>query len=222
MGCPHPLQPHQIQGGVGGSDFAAISNVINWLIKKYFQRKDEIEFLMRSLSLYNFSKNYNVPGEVNLLDKNVSKGLSKVTSSERSVRKFKGKILLEAAEDTRVRACLLEFGEKVTKLPSDYVAGATANESVSSSQSSATSSGMPVINLATLTSALSGLSKTDNHSELSAFEKQLSKVTKEAKREELLLNEKALKEVCHYYNNFSTSILLLCDFVDVILLLLLH
>ena len=38
MHCPSPLQPHQIQGGVGGSDYPAIYPVIVWLVKKFFER----------------------------------------------------------------------------------------------------------------------------------------------------------------------------------------
>ena len=201
MGCPHPLQPHQIQGGVGGSDYAAINNVIQWLIKKYFQRRDEVEILMRSFSLYNFSKHYNIPVEVNYSEKNITDTLKKILISEKAVRKMKGKILLNAPEDTRVRACLLEFGEKVNRLPSDYYSHSSANES--EPQQQLNSAGLPVIDLATLTSALAGLSKTDNTSELSAFEKQLSKVTRESKREEIALNEKAIEEVNNLLNVYN-------------------
>eukprot|EP01031_Cornospumella_fuschlensis_P048417 gene48417-59293_t len=43
MGCPAPLQPHQIQGGVGGADYPAIHQAIVWLVKKYFERRVERE-----------------------------------------------------------------------------------------------------------------------------------------------------------------------------------
>ena len=50
MQCPHSLQPHQIQGGIGGADFKAIHPVLQWLIKKFSQRIDEIEWQLRTFS----------------------------------------------------------------------------------------------------------------------------------------------------------------------------
>ena len=66
MNCPDPLQPHQIQGGVGGSDYPAIHPVIVWLVKKFFERREELEVQLRSFAILQFSKNYQLSSE-NLL-----------------------------------------------------------------------------------------------------------------------------------------------------------
>jgi len=51
MKCPHALEPHQIQGGVTGSDFRAINPVIVWLVKKFLSRREERETQLRLYSI---------------------------------------------------------------------------------------------------------------------------------------------------------------------------
>ena len=48
MNCPHPLQPHQIQGGITGADFVAINPVITWLVKKFVSMRGIREAQLRS------------------------------------------------------------------------------------------------------------------------------------------------------------------------------
>lgn len=78
MNCPCPLQPHQIQGGVGGSDYPALQQIIVWLVKKYFERRGEMEFKMRSYSSFQFSKNYHIPNEYDNINGATSEYLTKV------------------------------------------------------------------------------------------------------------------------------------------------
>lgn len=114
MGCPCPIQPHQIQGGVGGADYAAIHPVIVWLVKKYFERRTEREQQLRAYSTYQFSKNYKFPEEKEFDD--VSPILSKILDQNKAVRLYKRKVAKNESEETRVRSCLLEFGESFAKM----------------------------------------------------------------------------------------------------------
>lgn len=109
MNCPSQLQPHQIQGGVGGSDFPAIHPVIVWLVKKFFERREAREEELRSFSVLQFSKNYQLPTETASFD--VSPVLSKILSKSKAIRSFRRKISPKESEETRVQSCLLEYGD---------------------------------------------------------------------------------------------------------------
>jgi hypothetical protein len=124
MGCPSPIQPHQIQGGVGGADYPAIYQVIVWLVKKYFERRTEREQQLRAYSVYQFSKNYHLPEEKEIND--VSPVLLKILNASKAIRLYKRKIGRKESEETRVRSCLLEFGETFTKLGGAGGAGGAA------------------------------------------------------------------------------------------------
>eukprot|EP00981_Chlorochromonas_danica_P002130 scaffold424_cov165-Ochromonas_danica.AAC.30 len=114
MGCPAPIQPHQIQGGVGGADYPAIHQVIVWLVKKYFERRVEREQQLRSYSVFQFSKNYHLPTDPDTSF--LSPTLAKIAYRHKATRLFKRKTLRKETEETRVRSCLLEFGETFAKL----------------------------------------------------------------------------------------------------------
>lgn len=127
MGCPCPIQPHQIQGGVGGADYPAIYHVIVWLVKKYFERRSEREQLLRAYSMFQFSKNYQLPEEKAIND--ISPILSKILDSNKAVRLYKRKSSKTESEETRVRSCLLEFGESFAKLGGAAAAAGGAGSS---------------------------------------------------------------------------------------------
>lgn len=109
MGCPAPLQPHQIQGGVGGSDYPALHLVIVWLVKKYFERRGEREQQLRAFSAFQFSKNYQIPSEAS--NKGISDNFMKVLNRNKATRLYRRKETAGESEETRVRSCLLEYGE---------------------------------------------------------------------------------------------------------------
>lgn len=233
MGCPAPLQPHQIQGGVGGSDYPALHAAIVWLVKKYFERRGEREKQLRAYSTFQFSKNYQIPGEtgsgINVAD---------ILNRGKAVRSYKRKETTGESEITRVRACLLEFGESFSK--SGKASGSSGQGGAGGaggSKGEATASGgetdaegkisvaglsaamakmnkvkkggegdpagadaapgeeisSSAIGIHSVNAALAGFSKLDNN-ELSAFERQLAKAAREAKREEQLLAEQVSKE----------------------------
>eukprot|EP00604_Paraphysomonas_vestita_P001663 CAMPEP_0174822044 /NCGR_PEP_ID=MMETSP1107-20130205/12726_1 /TAXON_ID=36770 /ORGANISM="Paraphysomonas vestita, Strain GFlagA" /LENGTH=618 /DNA_ID=CAMNT_0016039945 /DNA_START=219 /DNA_END=2075 /DNA_ORIENTATION=+ len=109
MNCPTNLQPHQIQGGVGGSDYPAIYPVMVWLVKKFFQRREEREAQLRSFSTLQFSKNFRFPQESD--SRTVSTDLAKILERNKASRLFKRKQIIGGSEETLVRSCLLEYGE---------------------------------------------------------------------------------------------------------------
>lgn len=127
MGCPVPLQPHQIQGGVGGADYPVIHQAIIWLVKKYFERRVEREQVLRTYSIYQFSKNYTLPEDKRSTD--VSPMLEKILNHDKPVRLYKRRTATNESEETKVRSCLLEFGESFAKL-----GGATNSQSEGGSE----------------------------------------------------------------------------------------
>lgn len=219
MGCPAPLQPHQIQGGVGGADYPAIHTVIVWLVKKYFERRVEREQQLRSYAIFQFSKNYQLPDETE--SSSVSPTLQKIIERNKAQRLYKRRVRRNEAEETRVRSCLLEFGESFAKLGGGPVseggsetetnntrnatavggkslaenaaAAATAKTAGvgAGGKSSSTGSSGPAIDAVEM--ALADLSRLDIN-ELSGFEKQLAKAAKEARRDEIAFAEKASRE----------------------------
>ena len=66
MKCPHNLQPHQIQGGIGGADYIVILPVIVWLINKFFVLREERDIQLRSFSTLQFSRDYKFPHETEI------------------------------------------------------------------------------------------------------------------------------------------------------------
>jgi hypothetical protein len=107
MACPSPLQPHQIQGGVGGSDYSAIYPVIVWLVKKFFERKDEREEQLRRFSTMQFSRNFGIANEGDTL----SKDLESLILGKSVTRAFRRSHAKNESEEVRVRSCLLEYGD---------------------------------------------------------------------------------------------------------------
>eukprot|EP01038_Epipyxis_sp_PR26KG_P011095 gene11095-14890_t len=220
MGCPSPLQPHQIQGGVGGADYPAIYQVIVWLIKKYFERRGEREQQLRSYSTFQFSKNYKLPTEIN--DGIISNNLSKIMSRNKAVRLYKRRETSKESKETRVRSCLIEFGETFSRNNKNEDSqfskvddrGITASSLISNKKGehsavSNSSGGAFVLDKSTIEAeksklrvvpvvdsvdvTLAGLSKLDV-TELSGFEKQLAKVARESKKEDLLFAQQISKE----------------------------
>eukprot|EP01035_Chromulina_nebulosa_P038041 gene38041-51374_t len=204
MGCPHPLQPHQIQGGVGGADYAAIREVIVWLIVKYFERKNEKDEHFRNASHYQFSKSFRLSLESDSHQHHgISPALVRILSCDRAVKQYKRKsAVTDVSLDSRVRACLLEYGETmvnrvasseraglqsdhVNSLPAETIIGELSGRILAEQVALAGKARMQVAipNREDVQSALANLTKADT-TELNAFEKQLAKVVKETKREE--------------------------------------
>jgi hypothetical protein len=54
MKCPHALEPHQIQGG----DFIHIFPVVQWLVKRVFERRADIGDFNRAYTLNQYEKQF--------------------------------------------------------------------------------------------------------------------------------------------------------------------
>uniref|UniRef100_A0A665W051 Coiled-coil domain-containing protein 93 n=1 Tax=Echeneis naucrates TaxID=173247 RepID=A0A665W051_ECHNA len=97
MKCPHRLEPHQIQG----LDFIHIFPVIQWLVKRAIETKEEMGDYVRAYSVSQFQKTHTLP-EV-ILD------VLKVYKPQRKYKRQKeaGQLL---DEESRVHSTLLEYG----------------------------------------------------------------------------------------------------------------
>lgn len=63
MKCPHQLEPHQIQG----MDFIHIFPVVQWLVKRAIETKEEMGDYIRSYSISQFQKTYSLPEDDDFL-----------------------------------------------------------------------------------------------------------------------------------------------------------
>ncbi len=179
MNCPAQIQPHQIQGGVGGSDYPAILPVIVWLVKKFFEIRQIREAQLRAVSVFQFGKNYQLPSEDNI--DGVSNDLKKILKRNKAVRSFRRKESKHESEITRVHSCLLEYGDSF----------------LSNTMGDKDSQGKVRISVNTDSSiSLTG-------SDLSGFEKKLAQMAKEAQKEEALFAEHASKEEAELMRQMS-------------------
>ncbi|GIZ04140.1 coiled-coil domain-containing protein 93 [Caerostris extrusa] len=60
MKCPHRIEPHQIQG----LDFIHIFPVVQWLVKKAIETREETGDYIRAFSVSQFHKNYETPEDI--------------------------------------------------------------------------------------------------------------------------------------------------------------
>jgi hypothetical protein len=168
MNCPSPLQPHQIQGGIGGSDFPSIQPVIVWLVKKFFERRIEREKQLRLFASFQFDKNYEFPTSA-AAEAEAEQELEEIKNKTKAIRLYRRKEAKGESEETRVHSCLLEYGEK----------GSSAGAADSSSSSSS--------------SVVVPLSSGDD-SQLSGFERKLMQAAKQAMKEDELLRQNSTRE----------------------------
>uniref|UniRef100_A0AAY4EVM3 Coiled-coil domain-containing protein 93 n=1 Tax=Denticeps clupeoides TaxID=299321 RepID=A0AAY4EVM3_9TELE len=116
MKCPHRLEPHQIQG----LDFIHIFPVIQWLVKRAIETREEMGDYVRAYSVSQFQKTHRFPQDEEFLlrrDK-VVKAILDVSDVYKPQRKYKrqadaGELL---DEESRVHSTLLEYGRWVPAL----------------------------------------------------------------------------------------------------------
>ena len=187
MGCPHPLQPHQIQGGIGGHDFGALKPVIVWLIKKFYERREEREQQLRAFSTLQFRKNYKFPTEAEVNE--VSVDLSKVMGRNKVNREYRRISHAQESEETKVHSCLLEYGETLT-VPGD---GSEGNEKGGEKKGGKKKSGAVAVQDAS--SQFANLKKLGSDgNQLGRFEKQLMQEAARAEKEEAQYQEREYAE----------------------------
>ncbi|KAM4558357.1 coiled-coil domain-containing protein 93 isoform 2-T3 [Odontesthes bonariensis] len=112
MKCPHRLEPHQIQG----LDFIHIFPVIQWLVKRAIETREEMGDYVRAYSISQFQKTHSLPEDEEFLqkkDKAVRAVLDvlEVYKPQRKYRRQKdaGEQL---DEESRVHSTLLEYGRR--------------------------------------------------------------------------------------------------------------
>ncbi|XP_062258324.1 coiled-coil domain-containing protein 93 isoform X2 [Platichthys flesus] len=112
MKCPHQLEPHQIQG----LDFIHIFPVIQWLVKRAIETREEMGDYVRAYSISQFQKIHSLPEDEEFLqqkDKAVKTVLDvlEMYKPQRKYRRQKdaGQLL---DEESRVHSTLLEYGRR--------------------------------------------------------------------------------------------------------------
>ncbi|BBN01477.1 hypothetical protein MPTK1_2g07670 [Marchantia polymorpha subsp. ruderalis] len=85
MGCPHPLQAHQIQG----LDYQAVLPVVKWLVKRVLATLEEFGDQARRYAHLRYQENYKLPDERSLQQARLEKIEAVVqASSQQSVRQL--------------------------------------------------------------------------------------------------------------------------------------
>ncbi|XP_021019010.1 coiled-coil domain-containing protein 93 isoform X3 [Mus caroli] len=112
MKCPHQLEPHQIQG----MDFIHIFPVVQWLVKRAIETKEEMGDYIRSYSISQFQKTYSLPEDDDFMkrkDKAIKTvvDLSDAYKPRRKYRRQRGAEELPD-EESRVHSTLLEYGRR--------------------------------------------------------------------------------------------------------------
>uniref|UniRef100_A0A8B9GK61 Coiled-coil domain-containing protein 93 n=1 Tax=Amazona collaria TaxID=241587 RepID=A0A8B9GK61_9PSIT len=107
MKCPHRLEPHQIQG----LDFIHIFPVVQWLVKRAIETREETGDYIRSYSISQFQKTHRLPEKSLLPALNSFTVFQEVYKPQRKYKRQKGaEELLD--EESKVHATLLEYGRR--------------------------------------------------------------------------------------------------------------
>nr|Q5ZKI4.1 RecName: Full=Coiled-coil domain-containing protein 93 [Gallus gallus]CAG31759.1 hypothetical protein RCJMB04_10i21 [Gallus gallus] len=112
MKCPHRLEPHQIQG----LDFIHIFPVVQWLVKRAIETREEMGDYIRSYSISQFQKTHRLPEDDEFMQRK-EKAIKTVTDifevykPQRKYKRQKGaEEILD--EESKVHATLLEYGRR--------------------------------------------------------------------------------------------------------------
>ncbi|XP_067929106.1 coiled-coil domain-containing protein 93-like [Watersipora subatra] len=109
MKCPYRIEPHQIQG----MDFIHIYPVIQWLVKRAIETKEEMGDFNRLFSISQFNKQYKLP-EDDMSAKEVSmdtlRNVKRIYGPRRKYKRLEP--LTGADEGVRVQSTLLEYGRR--------------------------------------------------------------------------------------------------------------
>ena len=103
MECPHRIEPHQIQG----LDFIHIFPVIQWLVKKSVNVREERRDFIRSHAILEYENKYSSN------DNSVAaavENVKKLKEKYRRKRLYKRKDDLPDNEELQVESTLLEYG----------------------------------------------------------------------------------------------------------------
>ncbi|XP_072300310.1 coiled-coil domain-containing protein 93 isoform X2 [Eucyclogobius newberryi] len=112
MKCPHRLEPHQIQG----LDFIHIYPVIQWLVKRAIETREEMGDYVRAYSISQFNKTHKLPEDVEFEQRKgkAVKTVLEVLDVYKPQRKYRRQ--RDASdltdEESRVYSTLLEYGRR--------------------------------------------------------------------------------------------------------------
>ncbi|KAI7808376.1 coiled-coil domain-containing protein 93 [Triplophysa rosa] len=142
MKCPHRLEPHQIQG----LDFIHIFPVVQWLVKKAIETREEMGDYVRSYSISQFQKTHAFPedDEFAVRKEKAISTLVNVCGVYAPQRRYKRQVdageLLD--EESRVHSTLLEFGRRYGFSKQVKAGTATEQKQVSAQGTQAVPPGM--------------------------------------------------------------------------------
>ncbi|KAK4323496.1 hypothetical protein Pmani_005811 [Petrolisthes manimaculis] len=112
MSCPHRLEPHQIQG----LDAIHIFPIIQWLVKKALETREEFGDETRQLSLLEYRRHTVDPRQERLLSSlpTATKALASIQSAYGPKRRWRRKAgaTVGEPESVRVQTTLLEYGQQ--------------------------------------------------------------------------------------------------------------
>ncbi|KAJ3591949.1 hypothetical protein NHX12_007079 [Muraenolepis orangiensis] len=112
MKCPHRLEPHQIQG----LDFIHIFPVIQWLVKRAIETREEMGDYVRAFSIAQFHKSHGFPEDEDFLQKKdrAVKAVLDISEVYKPRRKYKRQVEAGVLQDeeSRVHSTLLEYGRR--------------------------------------------------------------------------------------------------------------
>lgn len=128
MNCPHRIEPHQIQG----LDCIHIFPVIQWLVKRSMEMRQEMAGFVRSFALNQFHKKHSFSEDSQIgvaIKENVVRNLCLVRKAYEPRRLFKQKEGVIKDTSSRFIATILEY-----EAPFDVVKNAAAMSSSSKSK----------------------------------------------------------------------------------------
>ncbi|GCB62268.1 coiled-coil domain-containing protein 93 [Scyliorhinus torazame] len=112
MKCPHRLEPHQIQG----LDFIHIFPVVQWLVKRAIETREEMGDYVRSFSVSQFQKTHSLLEDDDFKQRKdkAMNAIVEVSDVYKPQRKYKRLVAAGELvdEESRVHSTLLEFGRK--------------------------------------------------------------------------------------------------------------
>jgi CCDC93, coiled-coil domain len=112
MLCPYRLDPHQIQG----LDFVHIYPVIQWLVKRAIETREETGDTNRAYGIRQFEQHYSMPEDVELEEAmlKTEESLQRLNDLYAPRRKYRRKTGHSVPDiSTAVRYTLLEYGQQV-------------------------------------------------------------------------------------------------------------
>ncbi|XP_023011569.2 coiled-coil domain-containing protein 93 isoform X2 [Leptinotarsa decemlineata] len=108
MKCPHRIEPHQIQG----LDFIHIFPVIQWLVKRSMEFREEMSSFVRSYAVNQFDKQYHTKSKKEEKQKKMLENLRTVSDIYRPHRYYKRKNAPPPDINSRVQITLLEYDHR--------------------------------------------------------------------------------------------------------------